>query len=203
MINRLNKYYRFLYKKALWQMPGDKKIVYLTFDDGPHPMATPFVLDILKKYNLKASFFCIGKNIVQYPELFNRIIKEGHALGNHTYNHLNGLKVSNDQYFSDYEKCQKLYPFTYFRPPYGRMSLRQMQYLSGKTKIVMWSILTKDYAQNISPEYALQTIQKNIKPGSIIVYHDSEKAFNNLSFSLERSIKFLLNNQYEFKALPV
>jgi peptidoglycan/xylan/chitin deacetylase (PgdA/CDA1 family) len=202
MINRLNKYYRFVYKKAIWQIPGDKKIVYLTFDDGPHPIATPFVLELLKKYNLKASFFCIGKNIIQHHELFKQIISEGHVVGNHTYSHLNGLKVTNDHYFRDYEECQKLHPFSYFRPPYGRMSLSQMRYLSSKTKVVMWSILTKDYDQNINKDYALKTIQNNIKPGSIIVYHDSEKAYNNLRHSLERSINFLLDNKYEFKTLP-
>lgn len=184
-------------------MPGSSnyKVVYLTFDDGPHPIATPFVLDVLKKYNVKASFFCIGKNIKQYPDIFKRILDEGHSVGNHTQNHLNGLKCNKKAYLDDYNRCQQLYPFKMFRPPYGKMLISQYKALSKETKIIMWDVLTRDYDKNIDKEYCINAVKRNCKNGSIIVFHDSEKAFANMSASLEECILFLKKQQFSFNLI--
>jgi peptidoglycan/xylan/chitin deacetylase (PgdA/CDA1 family) len=201
MVNYVSKAISYFIPWTAWRVKNSDKTIYLTFDDGPHPVATPFVLEVLKRHNVKATFFCLGKNIHQYPHLFYELLNEGHQVGNHTYNHLNGYKTTLKNYVNDYYLCQKIYPFKLFRPPYGRITFKQLYYLKKRTRVVMWTVLSKDYLQNITPETCIKNILQHTKSGSILVFHDSAKAFTNLSQSLETCIVELLKKGYTFKTL--
>ena len=187
-------------------MPVEKQpTVYLTFDDGPDETATPFALDCLKLFDTKATFFCIGKNIVEQPEVFQRIIDEGHSVGNHTYNHLNGWKTNNETYFQNIQKASALIPSNIFRPPYGRITISQALKLMKPPysfHIVMWDVLSGDFDINLSPDDCLKNVLENIEPGSIIVFHDSKKAFLRMSFALPEVLKFCKEKKWQLKALP-
>lgn len=166
-------------------MPAEGNKVYLSFDDGPHPVATDFVLNLLRNYQMKASFFCIGNNVVRYPELYSRIVSEGHATGNHSFNHLNGWKTSTEEYIDDIKEAGKHIPAELFRPPYGRIKfgqVRRVQQMGMKT--IMWSLLSGDFDLTVSKEKCADNILNNVKPGDIIVFHDSEKAFERLKYAL-------------------
>lgn len=154
-----------------------EKIIYLTFDDGPHPVATPFVLDTLKKYNAKATFFCIGKNVAQHPDIYKRILLEGHTTGNHTHNHLNGSKNSNEEYIANIKEAKKYIDSNLFRPPYGRITGFQVKLLNRAFNIIMWDVLSADFDIHLSPEKCSRNVIKSAREGSIVVFHDSEKAF--------------------------
>lgn len=169
-------------------MPSEGNKVYLTFDDGPHEEATPFVLDLLRQYQTRASFFCIGKNVQANPSLYQRILDEGHSVGNHTYNHKNGWSVSNNEYFDDISKTAELVHSPYFRPPYGRIRFSQVSYLLSDLKLqpVMWSLLSGDFDDKISGEQCTENVMKNMEPGSIIVFHDSGKAYEKIRYTLPR-----------------
>lgn len=197
------------YKSYTWYHKTEKKEVCLTFDDGPTPKVTEFVLDILKEYQVKATFFCLGKNIEKYPELFNRIIKEGHTVGNHTQNHLNGWKTNTGEYITNVEKCQKIInsktidtTTKLFRPPYGRIKMKQAkQLLSRGYKIIMWSVLSADFDIKITKEKCLENVIKNTKGGDIIVFHDSEKAFERLEYTLPKTLEFLKEKDFLVKKM--
>ena len=201
-----------LYPSLIWEKPTDKKILYLTFDDGPHPTATPFVLDELKKYNAKATFFCIGKNVVDRTDIYKRIIDEGHRVGNHTFNHLNGWKVSNEKYLENIFEAAKYIDSNLFRPPYGRISKFQIKLLQREKKdaesydrsfkIIMWSVLSGDFDLKLSPEKCFENVLLNSKPGSIIVFHDSTKAWEKMSYALPKVLEHFSKNGYCFEALP-
>lgn len=205
------KLLKFLYPKFVWDIPveKDEKILYLTFDDGPHPIATPFVLDQLKQYNAKASFFCIGNNVVSNRGIYQRIIDEGHTAGNHTYSHLNGKKVSDAEYIQDVQKAAEVIDSRLFRPPYGRITNFQAKVLSGqlspiknqKFKIIMWSVLAGDWDNKLSKEKCYQNIILNVNPGSIVVFHDSEKAWQRLEYALPMVLAYLKEKGYRFEAL--
>lgn len=184
----------------IWEMLPDAKKLYLTFDDGPHPVVTPFVLDELRKYNAKATFFCIGKNVAAHPEIYKQIIEEGHAVGNHTYNHLNGHNTTDKLYFNDIAQAAKLIDSTLFRPPYGRITRFQAKQLVERAqfKIIMWSVLSADFDIRISPERCFKNVVKNVKPGSIIVFHDSEKAYNAVRYTLPKVLEKLSGEGYTF-----
>jgi len=167
--------------------------VFLTFDDGPHPQVTPYVLDLLKQYDCKATFFCVGENIEKYPETFEQILKEGHLVGNHGYQHLNGWKTSLKAYITDVFKAQKLYPFKLFRPPYGKIGLRQYFKLKKFYKIVFWSALSYDFNPNLNIELGLKKLKKRTKPKCIIVFHDSLKAEKQLKQILPLYLEYLKN----------
>ncbi len=188
-------------------MPANDNAVYLTFDDGPHPQITPWVLDELKKYNAKASFFCIGKNVVEHPGIYNRIIKEGHAVGNHTHNHLNGWKVSDQEYMQDIREAAKHISSNLFRPPYGRIRSKQFYRLNKAmqkdSKLIMWDVLSADFDAAISPEQCLKNVISNTTPGSIIVFHDSEKAYTNLVHALPAVMQLLNKRKCLFKKIEV
>lgn len=180
---------RQLYPSLHWNVKTEKPSIYLTFDDGPTPGVTEWVLDFLKRYNAKATFFCIGKNVAAQPELYQRIIEEGHAVGNHTYHHLNGWKTSKKKYLEDIEKCTQLINSKLFRPPYGKISSQQIRELKSQFKIVMWSILSKDYDPKISKEKSLEICLKQLKAGDIITLHDSIKAADKMKFVLENFLQ--------------
>lgn len=179
----------------------DNKQVYLTFDDGPHPIITPWVLDLLKAFHAKATFFCIGANIKKYPEIFQQIKNEGHAIGNHSYNHEHGWKTSLKEYITSVENCQEHTQTKLFRPPYGKMSLAQYKYIKKEWNIILWNVLTEDYNQKKTPADCFKIIQKKTTKGSILVFHDSEKAWKNLEKLLPLSLEYFSDQGYSFKAL--
>jgi peptidoglycan/xylan/chitin deacetylase (PgdA/CDA1 family) len=195
-----------IYSSYVWDIDTPEKIIYLTFDDGPHPVATPFVLDELKKYNAKATFFCIGKNVVEYPEIYKRILAEGHRTGNHTQNHLNGWKSSNDVYLDNIAEAANYIDSELFRPPYGRIKKSQAKKISSSIRgkepqIIMWSVLSGDFDIRNSKEQCLKNIVTNVKPGSIIVFHDSEKAFRLLEYTLPKALQIQSEKGYQFEKL--
>lgn len=202
-----------LYPERIWAFPHKRDSVYLTFDDGPIPEVTPWVLDELKKYNAKATFFCIGENVQKHPEIFQRILSEGHSVGNHTFNHLNGWKTATSEYIENVDKAEgqmgnkskfKIQDSRLFRPPYGKLTSKQAKILQRKGfKIVMWDIISYDYDANTSSEKCLQNVLKNIKPGSVIVFHDSLKAEKNLRFVLPKVLQFLIEKELSPQAFNV
>jgi len=187
----------------VWNIATKEKELYLTFDDGPHETATPFVLDQLKQYNAKATFFCIGKNVKDYPGIYARILDEGHAPGNHTFNHLNGWKTKSNLYVKDIAEAAKYVDSKLFRPPYGRISPFVSKMLRNKLgyKIIMWHILSGDFDRKLPPEKCTENVLLNAKPGSIIVFHDSTKAWERMSFALPKILKYFSDNDFSFKAL--
>ncbi len=197
---------RKLYPAYVWKMPATEKTVYLTFDDGPHPTITPWVLQELKKYDAKATFFCIGKNVVSHPEVYQQILSEGHATANHSFNHLNGWKTRNDAYVKDVEAASDVIKSKLFRPPYGRVRKAQARELTNamkpsKLKVVMWDVLSGDFDRAIKPEKCLKNVLSNTEPGSIIVFHDSDKAYENLLFSLPDVLKQLSAKGFSFRKI--
>lgn len=193
----------YIYPKAIWRKEKEKNNIYLTFDDGPIPEITPWILDCLKEYQVKATFFCVGENIKKHPEIFDRILAEGHAVGNHTYNHLRGWDSEDQIYFQNIEKCEKLTNSRLFRPPYGRAKKSQMKVLAQDYKIIMWDVLTGDYDPKISPEQCYKNCVNYTRNGSIIVFHDNIKAINNVKYALPKSIEQLLRKGYRFKTLSL
>lgn len=195
-----------IWSSYVWDINTKEKILYLSFDDGPHPVATPFVLDELKKYNAKATFFCIGKNVAEYPDIYKRILDEGHVVGNHTYNHLNGWKTKSDIYLKDVAEAARYIDSGLFRPPYGRIRLFQAKNISKAiknpdSKIIMWSVLSTDFDYLVTKEQCLQNVILNAGKGSIVVFHDSEKAFSRLEFTLPGVLQFFSEKGYYFKAV--
>jgi peptidoglycan-N-acetylglucosamine deacetylase len=186
---------------AVWRMPEDSKTVYLTFDDGPAAGITPWVLDLLHKHQIKATFFSVGENVFRHPDLFDQIIEDGHSVGNHTYHHLQGLKSDNLTYFIDIERANRLIASNLFRPPHGWMKRAQYRYLSKKYKIIMWDVISCDYNRNITREEVLQNILDFVRPGSIITFHDSKKAASHLKWALPRAIESLKAEGYEFRKI--
>ncbi len=192
---------RRIYKDSLWRMNPNEQKIYLTFDDGPIPELTTWVLDVLKKYNIKATFFCVGENIIKNPKIFERIKQEGHQVGNHTHNHLKGWKSSTSNYVSNIEKCQQLTQTNLFRPPYGRITKKQFNLVKNSYKVVFWDVLTCDYDKFTSPKKCLKNSIKYTRNGSIIVFHDNIKADKNLMFALPQYIEHFLKLNYKFVLL--
>lgn len=199
-----------IFSKYTWRFFDTKKEIYLTFDDGPTPEITQFVLSKLKDYKAKATFFCIGKNIKNHPEIFSEIISDGHSIGNHTQNHLNGWKSSNISYINDFLACEnvisskveKSQNINLFRPPYGKIKKSQAKEILRKGyKIIMWDVLSADFDTTISKEKCLQNVLENTKNGSIIVFHDSVKAFEKLEFALPKVLKTFSEKGFVFKAI--
>ena len=195
-----------IYSSYIWSVDTKEKIIYLSFDDGPHSVATPFVLDELKKYNAKATFFCIGKNVVAEPVIYKRILDEGHAVGNHTYNHFNGWKTKDDVYLDDVREAGKFIDSIMFRPPYGRITSFQAKNINAalkKTvaKIIMWDVISGDFDNTLNGDQCLQNVILNTTKGSIVVFHDSKKAFSRLEFLLPEVLKFFEKKGYRFERL--
>jgi peptidoglycan-N-acetylglucosamine deacetylase len=196
----LKKYYN----NCVWQMPATKKVIYLTFDDGPHPSATNFVLDELNKYQAKATFFCIGKNVVENEGLYQKILLNNHAVGNHTQHHLNGWKTPNDVYMQNIATAKQYIDSNLFRPPYGRITKFQLQLLQHPAynlQPIMWSVLSGDFDVTLSAEKCLKNVLNNTKSGGIVVFHDSEKAFEKLQFVLPKVLAHFAEKGYVFEKI--
>jgi peptidoglycan-N-acetylglucosamine deacetylase len=190
-----------LFPSFTWNIPTKEKVLYLTFDDGPTSFITPWILDTLEKYNIKATFFCVGKEIKSNTELLKRIISDGHTIGNHTYSHSNGWNGDHIDYFHDVRHCARLLKTNLFRPPYGRLLPKQVQFLERHYKIVMWDVLSGDFDEHVTKEQCYQNVIKNSKPGSIIVFHDNEKAKINMEYALPKVIEHFIALGYEFRNL--
>ena len=193
-----------LFPDALWRVKTTKKDIYLTFDDGPIPEATPWVLAQLQKFNAKATFFMVGENIKKYPELYSQVREQGHTIGNHTFNHLQGRKSDDAAYFENVEKTEELlspYSAKLFRPPHGRLKWSQYNKLKANYKIVMWDVLSGDFSEGLLPQQCLEKSIRASKPGSIIVFHDSVKAITKLKEVLPKYLDSFTSAGYTFKAL--
>lgn len=189
-------------KGLIWSRSTKHKCIYLSFDDGPHPIITNFVLDTLKENDIKATFFCIGDNVLKYPETFERIVKEQHSIGNHTHNHLNGWKTDNIQYYKNILQAAKYIPSKLFRPPYGKIKPTQANYLLKRGwRIIMWNSLSADFDTTIDGITSFNNVKSTMKNGSIIVFHDSEKAFDRMKIALPLLIQYCRDQHYEIRAL--
>lgn len=185
-----------LFSDFIWNIDTKEKEVFVTFDDGPIPELTPWVLDVLAEYNFKASFFVVGENVHKYPEIYDRIIREGHTVGNHTYNHMNGWLTDQNTYLENIQKCDMLVQSNFFRPPYGKMRRGQSAVIKKEKTIIMWDVLSGDFDPSITKEKCLSNVLDNYAPGSIVVFHDNVKAEKNLHYTLPRFLQHLSDNGY-------
>ena len=196
---------RLIYRSCIWRKPNQDRVLYLSFDDGPHPEATPFVLEQLSNFNAKASFFCIGKNVQLYPEIYAAILAAGHVVGNHTQNHINGWKNTIENYIDDIQEATKVIHSNLFRPPYGRISFSQIKALrldpALPQQIVMWDVLSGDFDTTITGEQCANNVIQHAGPGSIVVFHDSAKAMDRLRIALPKVLAHFSKLGYQFKAL--
>lgn len=204
---KVPKYIQRLFRHQIWNIKNDENAIYLTFDDGPIPYVTEEVIRILNEENIKATFFCIGDNVKKHPEVFNKIIENNHAIGNHTFNHLKGWNTTTETYLNNTKLCQNEFKkhqlnCNLFRPPYGKISPKQSKRLRNDGfKIIMWDVLSKDYDKEVNPQDCINNVINNTKSGSIIVFHDSLKAQNNVLESLPKIIQTLKNKGFTFKKL--
>ena len=189
---------RYLYPSAIWRMDKDERAVYLTFDDGPIPRVTPWVLDVLDRYGIKATFFMVGDNIRKHPDEFRMVVERGHR--NHTFNHIRGLSYDINSYLENTDKaCRMMMNTNLFRPPHGYMSPKQYAELKKRYKIIMWDLVTRDYNRKFNGEQILQKVKKYVRNGSIITFHDSLKSEENIRYALPKAIEWLMEQGYEFK----
>lgn len=196
------RWLRMLYPNRTWSMPVAEKILYLSFDDGPHPTITPKVLALLKKFNAKATFFCVGNNVSKYPNIFEAIQAAGHSVGNHSYNHLNGWKSDNQIYIEDVKRADELIQSNLFRPPYGRLKFSQAStLLKMGFELIMWTVLSADYDRKITKEQCAIRVLKNIAPGAIVLFHDSEKAEERMLYALEELLNGATKKGFQFDAI--
>jgi peptidoglycan/xylan/chitin deacetylase (PgdA/CDA1 family) len=201
LIERPPKIYRGFYRGSHWRFNTSEKVVYLTFDDGPIPEMTPWVLDLLDKYGIKATFFCVGDNVRKYPEIYQMVRDRGHNVGNHTFHHLQGWKVDKETYLKDIEEAAKLINSKLFRPPHGHMGLPQFYTLKKKYKVIMWDVVTRDYSRLMTSDEVFEVVKKYTRNGSIIVFHDSLKSGDRTKESLPRSLDWLIEQGYSFRLI--
>ncbi len=191
-----------LFPALLWKMPNNDNVIYLTFDDGPVPEATPWVLDLLEKYNIKATFFCVGDNVRKYPDIYKRILEQGHSVGNHTFNHVHAFNTPPDVYYENIIKASNYIDSNLFRPPRGFIRKSHHKLLKNKYQAVMWTVLSVDYDKDVAVEKCIKNVVSNVKQGSIIVFHDSIKAWKNMHLALPVVLDKLLERGFKFAALP-
>lgn len=194
-------FYRALFPGATWRIPSDERCVYLTFDDGPIPQVTPWVLNTLDQYGVKATFFMVGDNVRKHPDVFRMVVERGHAVGNHTFHHIQGIRYSTRGYLADVELAARLIPGNLFRPPHGHMRFPQLLRLRKTHRIVMWDVVTRDYSPRLSPQQVLANVKRYTRNGSILVFHDSLKAERNMRWAMPRAIEWLLQEGYRFKRI--
>tara|TARA_B100000809_G_scaffold266359_1_gene328696 strand:- start:1637 stop:2308 length:672 start_codon:yes stop_codon:yes gene_type:complete len=214
------KFVHRLFPKRVWAFPNSKNSIYLTFDDGPIPEVTLWVIQVLKQYKAKATFFCIGDNVNKHPEVFQQVIEEGHSIGNHTFNHLNGWKTKTEDYINNCKKCEHTLNLVQddkstirnqeseinnlFRPPFGKLTVRQSKNLQKKGyHIIMWDVLSADFDTKISKEKCLENVLKNIQPGSIVVFHDSLKSNEKLRYVLPKVLDYLKINNINCESIKL
>ncbi|MCB0598462.1 MAG: polysaccharide deacetylase family protein [Lewinellaceae bacterium] len=190
-----------LFPNYTWRIPTQEKVLYLTFDDGPIPTVTPWVLEQLEAFQARATFFCVGDNIRKHPEVFEQVVASGHAVGNHTFNHLNGWQTENISYFHNVRHCANMVHSVLFRPPYGRLKPKQAQFLQRHYRIVMWDVLSGDFDPKLSEEQCLANVLNNAENGSIIVFHDSLKAEDKLHYVLPKVLEYFAEQGYVFGKL--
>ena len=197
--------YRLLFPEAIWRIKqrGGRPVVYLTFDDGPIPEETPWVLDLLDRYGIKATFFMVGDNVRRHPELLEEVRRRGHSYGNHTMHHLQGMEVNARRYLRDVSEAAALIDSTLFRPPHGLIRWHQGKALKEHYNIVMYDLVTRDYSRKLTGEQVFDNVRRFARNGSIIVFHDSLKASANMRYALPRAIEWLLEQGYEFRPLPM
>jgi len=189
------------FKDILWKINTKEKILYLSFDDGPIPENTEWILLELEKYNAKATFFCVGENVSKYPEIFKKILDNGHSVGNHTYNHLNNWKTGFHSYMENIRKANNVIQSNLFRPPYGKLGVYSMRAINREYQIVLWDVLSRDFDQQISPEICYHNVIDNVSQGSIIVFHDNYKAIRNLYSVLPSILEYYTQKGYQFKGI--
>jgi peptidoglycan/xylan/chitin deacetylase (PgdA/CDA1 family) len=194
-------FFQWLFPRFTWKLPNDKREVYLTFDDGPHPLITHWVLDELKLRNQKATFFCVGENAEKFPAVIKAILDQGHSVGNHTYRHMKGWGVNAGDYLEDVEKCDKILGSKIFRPPYGRITRKQLSLIEPKYRIIMWNLLSEDYKKGLNIHATGKLLKQHTKAGSIVVFHDSVKAEANLKALLPDYLQFLEENNFTCSAI--
>ena len=199
IIEQPASFLRWLYPKALWRMDQSQRSVYLTFDDGPIPEATPYVLDVLDNLDIKATFFMVGDNARRYPHLLEEVRRRGHRIGNHTFNHLKGLFTSVKEYIENVDQADAFIHSNLFRPPHGLLRRRQYEELSKRYQFVMWDLVTRDYSFRLYGEDVLANVKKYVRNGSIITFHDSMRSESNLRHALPRAIDWLMEQGYSFK----
>lgn len=197
--------YRLLFPEAVWRIKGGRRLktVYLTFDDGPIPEETLWVLDTLDRYGVKATFFMVGDNVRRYPEVFEEVKRRGHSYGNHSMHHLQGMKVTARRYVRDITEADRLIDSPLFRPPHGIMRWKQAKTIKDHYNIIMYDLVTRDYSRKLSPEEVLNNVKRYVRDGSVIVFHDSLKASRNMRYALPRAIEWLKEQGYEFRTLPM
>lgn len=205
LIERPPLLYRLLFPEGIWRIKrgGGRRVVYLTFDDGPVPEVTPWVLDTLDRYGIKATFFLVGDNVARNPGLFEEIKRRGHSWGNHTMHHLQGRLVSTYRYMHDISEANSLIGSPIFRPPHGLIRWKQARAIKDHYNIILYDLVTRDYSRKLTPERVFNNVRRYARNGSIIVFHDSLKAEKNMKAALPRAIEYLLARGYEFEAIPM
>lgn len=201
IIEQPAKWLRWLYPHALWRMDETERAVYLTFDDGPIPESTPFILDTLRRYHAKATFFMVGENVLRHHDLYNQIVAEGHQVGNHTFNHIGSFKHWTLTYAINAEKANELIQAHLFRPPHGWMRHSVYWWLRRKYKIVMWDLVTRDYSKWLTADDVVRNVKRYARNGSIITFHDSLKSIDKLHTALPQALEWLQQQGYEFKTI--
>ncbi|MDR0863935.1 MAG: polysaccharide deacetylase family protein [Candidatus Symbiothrix sp.] len=200
-IERPPLFYRACFPGAHWRFRTKEKAVYLTFDDGPIPEVTPWVLDLLDKYHIQATFFCVGDNVRKYPDTYRQVIERGHLVGNHTFHHLKGLKVTTKTYWKDVREAEQLIKSNLFRPPHGHLRFPQLLQVKKHFKVIMWDVVTRDYSCLTTAEEVFDNVKKYTRNGSVIVFHDSLKAEAKMKEVLPKAIDWLLEQGYTFKLI--
>jgi len=195
---------KLLYPGLIWDTNDNSRNIYVTFDDGPIPIVTPFVLNILNQFNAKATFFCIGDNVRKHPDIFEQVKAGGHAIGNHTFNHLKGWKTDDETYLDNFLEADKLLQTNLFRPPYGRIKRTQaklLQQAKPDLKVMMWNILSADFDQGLKPQKCLDNVLKNTGNGDIVLFHDSLKAAPRMEYALPKALEYWSKQGFEFKSI--